>query len=185
MILDGYLTFTGDKNGATSTIAVAGTWTDFPTTGTEYSSNIVDIGITSGIPSSANGGGARDLGIGDDPSLKLLVVVTTTFAGGTNMVTSLQGGIDNGAGAPTWGTDMWTSSTILEASLLQGTYIANVDVPRTIPGQALPRFFRLKFVTSGTHTSGALLGAIVLDRIDQIGLSGTLSGYPAGITVSN
>jgi hypothetical protein len=186
MIIDRLLLFTGGLSGATSTIAVSATSTnDAPTTGTQVSSNVVDLGVTDGVPSSANGGGARDIGIGDDPSLKLYVMVTTTFTGGTNLTTSLEGAPDNGSGAAGSYTAMWTSPAILEASLVQGAYIANVDVPRTVPGQALPRFLRLSFVTSGTHTAGAVIGGILLDRFDQVGLSGTLSGYPAGVTVAN
>lgn len=184
MIIDGLLLFTGTSNGATATIANA-SYTDAPTTGTQASSNELDLGVKSGVPASSAGGGARDIGIGDDPMMKLLIVVTTTFTGGTNIAISLQGAPDNGSGASGSYTTMWTSPTILEASLIQGTYIANIDVPRTIPGQVLPRFLRLSNVTSGTHTAGAYLGAIVLDRFDQIGLSGTLSAYPAGVTVAN
>jgi len=184
MILDNLLLFTGTSNGATSTIAASAN-TDSPTTGTQASSNVIDLGVSSGVPSSSAGGGARDIGIGDNPAMKLLVMVTTTFVGGTSLTTALQGAPDNGSGAAGSYTAMWTSAAIVEASLLAGTYIANVNVPRTVPGQALPRYLRLSFVTSGTHTAGAVEGAIVLDRFDQVGLSGTLSGYPAGVTVSN
>ena len=48
-------------------VALPGAQTDAPTTGTQAASNIIDLGVTSGIPSSANGGGARDIGVGDDP----------------------------------------------------------------------------------------------------------------------
>ena len=188
MILDGLLTFTGDQMGATSTIATAGTWYDAPTTGTQYCSNYLDLGL-SGIPSSANGGGARDIGIGDNPALKLLIQVVTTFvyaAGSGTTTFTLQGGIDDGSGGITWGTDMWATPAIAQASLIAGTYVSNVDVPRTVPGQALPRFLRLKLVTAvATYTAGEIYAGIVLDRFDQVGLSGTLGAYPAGVTVSN
>ncbi len=188
MIIDNFLLFTGTSNGATSTIA-NGTHTDAPTTGTQYSSNIIDLGV-SGLPTSANGGGARDIGVGDDPMLKLLINVTTTFAyqaGGGTTTFTLQGGIDNGSGSPTWGTDMWSSAAIPQASLVQGAQVANVDVPRPVPGQALPRFLRLKIVTAtATYTAGDILGAIVIDRFDQTtSTTGALSGYPAGVTVAN
>jgi len=81
---------------------------------------------------------------------------------------------------------MWTGEAVLEASLIAGAYLANVDVPRTVPGQPLPRFLKLTFVTSGTHTAGAVQGTVVLDRFDQIvGSAGALSGYGAGVTVPN
>ena len=70
MILDNLLTFTGTSNGATGGIT-AGAQTDLPTTGTQAASNIIDLGVTSGVPSSANGGGARYIGVGDDPAMKL------------------------------------------------------------------------------------------------------------------
>ena len=79
MILDAFQTFSNYQSLA----QVAGS----------YDSNILDYGILSGIPSSANGGGARDMGIGDDPALKLLVQVTTAFAGGTSLQVTLKGAI--------------------------------------------------------------------------------------------
>lgn len=184
MILDGLLTFTGTSNGASGGIT-SGAYTDSPTTGTQAASNIVDLGIA-GIPTSANGGGARDLGIGDDPSLKLSVILTTAFTGGTNMQLQLQGAPDNGSGSPGSYTTMWTSNVVLEASLIAGLQMANVDLPR-IPGtNALPRFLKLNFISTGTHSAGAVEAQIVVDRDDQIiGSSGALSGYPAGINVAN
>lgn len=190
MILDNFLMFTGTSNGASGGIT-AGSNTDSPTTGTQYSSNIVDLGVVSGLPGSASGGGARDIGTGDAPSLKLLIQVTTTFvyaSGGGTTTFNLQGGIDNGSGSPTWGTIMWGSAAIAQASLVQGAQVANVDVPRPVPGQALPRFLRLQFVTAtATYTAGAVEGCIVIDRFDQVigSATGALSGYPAGINVAN
>ena len=144
MILDNLLTFTGTSNGATGGIT-AGAQTDLPTTGTQAASNIIDLGVTSGVPSSANGGGA-----------------------------------------PGSYTTMWTSSAIAEASLVAGAQIANIDVPRPAPGQALPRYLKLNFISVGTHSAGAIECGIVLDRDDQIlGSGGVYSGYPAGLTVSN
>lgn len=184
MILDNFLMFTGTSNGATGGIT-AGANTDLPTTGTQVASNIVDIGLA-GIPSSANGGGARDLGVGDDPSLKLMCRAVTAMAGGTSLQVQLQGAPDNGSGAPGSYTTMWTSPVILLAQLFQGSRLANVDVPRPVPGQALPRFFRLNFISVGTFTSGAIEATIVLDRDDQIiGTGGNYSGYPAGINIAN
>lgn len=188
MIIDGLLLFTGTSNGASGAPA-SGAYTDAPTTGTQESSNIVDLGLGTssnpGIPSLANGGGARDIGIGDDPAMKLTVVVTVAFTVGTNMAVSLSGAPDNTSGAPGSYTIMWQGPTVLEASMIVGAYLANVDMPRTIPGQVLPRFLRLDYVTSGTHTLGQICGFLALDRFDQIGVSGYISGYPAGITVAN
>ena len=89
MILDNFLAF--DTNVS---LAIAA--------GTQVSTNVIDLGIASGIPSSANGGGARDMGIGDDPALKLFAQVTTLFTSGGagTLAISLQGAPDNGFGAP-------------------------------------------------------------------------------------
>ena len=185
MILDNFLMFTGTSNGASGGIT-AGANTDSPTTGTQTASNIIDLGVTSGVPSSANGGGARDIGVGDDPALKLLVQVTTAFGGGTSLQCELAGAPDDGSGGQGSYTVMYTGFAVLEANLVAGARIANVNVPMTIPGQALPRFLRLRFISSGTHTSGAVEGCIVLDRDDRPGSqTGVLSGYPAGLNVAN
>lgn len=184
MILDGLLTFTGTSNGATGGIT-SGAQTDAPTTGTQAASNIIDLGV-SGLPSSANGGGARDLGVGDDPSLKFSAMVIAAFTGGTSLQLQLQGAPDNGSGAPGSYTTMWTSAAIAEASLVAGAQLANIDVPRVVFGQALPRFLKLNFISVGTHGAGTIECNIVLDRDDQImGTGGAYSGYPAGLTVAN
>lgn len=187
MILDNLLLFTGTSNGATAGITSSAN-ADAPTTGTQVASNIIDLGVDSGVPSSANGGGARDMGIGDDPALELLAAVTTTFTGGTSLQLLLAGAPDNGSGAPGSYTTMWTSSAIVEASLVAGVQLANITVPRTLPGQPLPRFLRLSFISVGTHGAGAIECAIVLDRDDQIyggSVGQAYGGYPAGITVAN
>ena len=187
MILDGFLLFTGTSNGATSTIA-DGPNTDAPTTGTQNSSNIVDIGVKNGIPATAvGGGGPRDLGIGDDPAMKLFVQVITAFTGGTDLTVQLAGAPDAGSNAPGSYTTMWTSPiAVTEANLIAGQQLANVDMPRIVGTQVLPRFLKLVFVSTGSHGAGDLIGAIVLDRFDQIvGTGAALSGYPAGINVAN
>lgn len=185
MILDGLLTFTGTSQGATGGIT-SGPQTDLPTTGTQDASNVIDLGLA-GIPTSANGGGARDIGAGDDPALKLSVVVTAAMVGGTNLSLQLAGAPDNGSGAPGSYTVMWQSpAVVLTAAMIAGAQLANIDVPRPIWEQVLPRFLKLTFVTTGTYTAGGIEGQIVLDREDQIiGTTGARSGYPAGINIAN
>ena len=181
MILDSLLLFSG---GAAAPGNGDGA-TDSPTTGTQVSSNVIDLGII-GIPSFANGGGARDIGTGDDPSMKLMVTTTVAFLSGTSLQIVLQGAPDNGSGAPGTWTTMYTGPAVLEATLIIGARLADIDVPRPIAGQALPRFLRLEYVTVGTHTAGTLESAIVLDRNDQVvGTTGAISGYRAGINVAN
>ena len=185
MILDNLLLFTGTSNGATGGIT-AGSYTDLPTTGTQAASNVVDFGVASGVPSSANGGGARDIGVGDDPAMKLSAIVTTAITGGTSLQLQLQGCIDNGSGGVGTATTMWTSAAYAEASLVAGAQLANIDVPRVITGQVLPRFLKLNFISVGTHSAGAIQCNIVLDRDDQVlGTAGVYNGYVAGVTVAN
>ena len=191
-ILDRLTLFTGTASGASGGIT-SGSYTDAPTTGTQVASNVIDIGI-SGLPASASGGGARDLGIGDDPALKLLAVVTGYTSGGTNIQVQLQGAPDNGSGSPGSYTTMWTGplvtatqiNTAASLSTPGQTYLANVDFPRPVPGQAMPRFFQLNFISTGTFVGLTVEAAVVLDRFDQIvGTSGALSGMPAGINIAN
>lgn len=185
MILDNLLMFSGTSNGASGGIT-AGANTDLPTTGTQAASNVVDLGVTSGVPSSANGGGARDIGIGDDPAMKLLVVVVTAITGGTSLGVNLQGAPDDGSGGQGSYVTMWTGPVVVEANLIAGAYLANVDVPRPIPTQPLPRFLKLNYISVGTHSAGAVEACIVLDRADQVrGTGGALSAYPAGLNVAN
>jgi len=186
MILDSLLTFTGTGNGATGTIA-NGQWTDLPTTGTQDASTIIDLGIALGVPTSANGGGARDMGIGDYPAMKLSAIVTTAITGGTDLTVELQGAPDNGSGAPGSWTVMWKApAVVVEANLVQGAQLCNVDLPRVLFEQVLPRFLKLTFISTGTHSAGAVEAQIVLDLDQQIiGPTGVQSGYPAGITVAN
>jgi len=185
MIRDAFLIFTGTSTGATGGIS-NGPQTDSPTTGTQVASNVIDLGIVAGIPTSANGGGARDMGIGDDPSLKLLATVEVAFTGGTSLQVQILGAPDNGAGAPGAYTLLWQGPVVVEANLTIGAQLANNDFPRQIPGVGPARFIEAQFVSVGTHGAGQISVGIQLDRFDQIlGTTGALSGYPAGINVAN
>lgn len=178
MILDALLQF---DNAVSLAIAA----------GTQVSTNTIDLGITSGIPSSAISGGARDIGIGDKPALKFVVLVTTTFTSGGagTLAVSLQGAIDNGAGAPAAFSTWWTSPVYALATLNAGSQLFNMDMPRPPDGIAVPRFLRLSYaVATATMTAGAVSAYLVLDRIDQMYNStdnSIIGGYPAGITVAN
>lgn len=161
MIIDGLLQFSG-------TAGVAGS-TDSPTTGAQVSNNVIDLQ------------NARDLGIGDDPAIKVLAVVTTAFTGGTSLQIAVQGSTDNSTF-----TTMATGPVVAEAAAIPGTHLCDIDLPRIAgalydrPGatQALPRYLRLQYTTVGTHGAGALFAALVLDRHDQI-------AYPPGIVINN
>jgi len=158
-------------------------------TATAVSDNVIDLGITSGIPSSANGGGARDIGVGDDPAMKLLVQVGTAFATLTSLTVALQGAIDDGTGNPASFSTWWASPAIAVASLVAGARLLDMDMPRPPQGIAVPRYLRLNYTVGGSNaTAGTLNSYIVLDRDDQMYQStnnAIAGGYPAGITVAN
>lgn len=178
MILDALLQFDN-----TVSLAIAA--------GTQASTNVIDLGITSGIPSSANGGGARDIGIGDKPAMKLLVIVTTTFTSGGagTLSVTLQGAVDNGFGAPAAFSSWWASPAYALAALNAGSQLFNMDMPRPPDGIAIPRYLRLLYtVATATMTAGNVSSYLVLDRPDlpyQSTDNSILGGYPAGITVAN
>lgn len=186
MIIDAFFLFTG---GSASPGNSDGK-TDSPTTGTQTSSNQVDLGVGTtanpSIPALAANVGGRDLGIGDDPALKLLVDVEVAFTSGTSLQVNVQGAPDNGSAAPGSFTTMATGPVVAEASLVIGARLFDIDLPRQVPGQVLPRFLQLQYVSVGTHVTGKLLGAFVLDRMDQVEQSNAvMGGYPAGITIAN
>lgn len=182
MILDNYLMFDNIANPRNLAQAA----------GTYLSSNIIDLGITSGIPTSANGGGARDIGIGDDPAMKLLVQVITAFTSGGagTLQCAIQGAVDNGAGAPAAFTSWWTQANVFAlATLSAGARLMNMDMPRPPDGVAVPRYLQMSYtIATATMTAGTIVSGIVLDRDDQM-YNGTnnaiLGGYPAGITIAN
>ena len=188
MIQDNLLLFTGTSNGATATIA-SSAYADLPTTGTQRSSNIVDLGLIGGIPASAvGGGGARDIGIGDKPALKFVARNLTAWSATATVQLLLEGAPDAGANTPGSYTQMWASAVIPAATLaVAGIDLANVDMPRLAPLQPLPRYLRLSFVVAvTTNTVGTVQAEIVIDQDNPIiSATGYPSGYQAGVTVAN
>lgn len=159
--------------------------------GTYASTNIIDLLMTNyQAPATlASGAGARDMGIGDDPALKLFVAVHTAFvsaAGGTLQV-HFQGAADNGSGSPAAYSTYASSPIYAIAALIAGARLFDIDWPRPPAGVGMPRFVRLLYqVATGTIDTGTIDAYVVLDRQDQIvSTAGYQSGYPAGITVSN
>lgn len=174
-ILDALLQF--DPNPTSVAIAA----------GTQPSTNVIDLGVTSGIPSSANGGGARDIGIGDNPAMKILcqVVVAFASAGSTGTIqAAIQGAPDNASGVP--GTYVTMATGPLYVIPVVGTQLLNMDMPRPKDGN-VPRFLRILYtIATQTMTAGSVGAWLVLDREDQLSqAAGYLGAYPAGITVSN
>lgn len=159
------------------------------------STDVIDFGLGTStdpaIPSNANGGGARDMGIGDDPALKLLVQVVEGFAsaGAATLQVTIQGAPDDGTGVPGAYTSWWTSPVYALAALGAGARLLDMDFPRPPSGVAIPRFVRLLYtIGTATTTLGTVTAALVLDRDDQMYNSTDNSiagGYRAGINVAN
>jgi len=187
MILDGLLQFTSSTGGGTGN-------GDSPTAiGSTASANQLDLHLAtgSGIPVLASGQGARDIGIGDDPAMKLLVLVTaafTTGAGGTLSV-QLQGSPDNGSGAPLGFVTYYQTPVYAVATLVAGARLMDMDVPRPPAGVAEPRFLQLNYViATGVMTVGTIKAWIVLDRHDEFynsTINSIIGGYPPGVTIAN
>ena len=163
--------------------------------GTVASTDVVDFGIGTSadpaIPSNANGGGVRDMGVGDDPALKFVVqIITAATSGGAGTLSvTIQGAPDDGTGAPGAYTSWWTSPAYALATLAAGARLLNMDMPRPPAGVAVPRFVRLLYTVGAFDlTGGTISSYLVLDRDDQMYNStsnGVLGGYPAGINVAN
>jgi len=175
MILDGLLTF----DPSPTSVAIAA--------GDQDSTNVIDLGVILGLPSYANGGGARDIGVGDDPAMKLLVQVAVDFAsaGSTGTIkVGVYGAPDDGAGAP--GTYVLMAEGPTHIIPVVGARLLDIDMPRPKNG-ILPRFIKLVYtVATQTMTAGSVGAYLVLDRFDQPAqAAGYLGGYRAGITVAN
>lgn len=173
-ILDKFLEF--DPTGTSVAIAA----------GTQDSTNVIDLGL-SGLPTSANGGGARDIGIGDQPAMKLLVQVTTAFAsaGSTGTIqVAISGAPDNGSGVAGSYVTMATGPSYVVPGV--GAQLLNMDMPRPKDGNQ-PRFLKLTYtVAVQTMTAGAVGAWLVIDRMDQFNQASGYSGaYRAGINVAN
>ena len=175
MILDGLLQFSGPTG-------------DSPTA-SGVSTNIIDLHLNApGIPVLAAGQGARDIGIGDDPAMKLLVQVVTAFTGLTSLAVALQGAPDNGSGAPAAFVTWWTSPAVALASLGVGARLMDMDMPRPPAGVPEPRFLQLSYTIAGTGTGGTIKAYIVLDRMDQFynaSANNVMGGYVPGVVVTN
>jgi hypothetical protein len=125
---------------------------------------------------------ARDMGVGDDPALDVVVIVTSALlsAGASTLQVQFQGSTDN----TTW-TTYGQTDAIPKANLAQGAKIS-FDVPRMPPHAAgRPRYLRLNYVVAtGPFTGGNVTSFIVLD--DQLNAGSPQSlGYSPGIVIAN
>jgi hypothetical protein len=173
MILDGALQFTGVAG-----VTTVGSGTGQGTAGMGDDPMLAAITASNNTIDLLN---ARDMGVGDDPALKLVCSVSVAGVGGTSMQVSIQGSVDNSS----WIT-LATGQGIGVANLAVGTYLLAIDLPRIAgpfpdrpgPIMGLPRYLRLAYSAAGVFTGGRMFGYLALDRTDQI-------AYPPGIVIAN
>jgi len=176
MIMDGLSLLDGavSSAGAFSGTAVSSGSTF--TVGSTSSANILD---TSQLASSASGYG-RDIGIGDD--LELVVMVTTAFTGSSSTLqVQLQYAPDS-SGSP--GSFVTVAQSIAYAltALTAGTELLRIKVPPMTPsaatGSALPKFIQMNYVVGTANmTAGAIAAFIVIDKTALGPGLGYRSGY--------
>lgn len=182
MILDALLAFSQAQ-----TLAIA--------VGTTPSTNVIDFGLGTAadpaIPAVSTTANRRDMGVGDNPALKLLVQIkaAATSGGAGTLQIALQGAPDDGTGAPGAFTSWWLSPAYALATLAAGARLLDMDFPRPPAGVAIPRFVRLAYIVGSNDLTGGTIDAfIVLDRDDQpyFGTNNAVQGgYPAGLVVNN
>ena len=91
-----------------------------------------------------------DIGTGDGAARpEVQVVVTTAGVGAGTVIIELKAAPDDGSyGQGTYST-IYTSKAFVFSALTAGTVIT-FPVPEIIPGQALPRFYKLTYTVSGS-----------------------------------
>lgn len=139
-IMDSLLTFSG-------TVSAAGAYSGQSITTTAVSTNVIDLAAF------------RDMGVNDDDAIEVLVLVMTTFTGGTSLQVTFQGSVDNSTF-----TDYVSSPVILTAALLAGRELFRIKVPAVQNGVSLPRYLRLNYTVVGTMTAGAVWAGLIIDR---------------------
>ena len=172
MILDSLYAFD------TSLVMVAGTTGAI---GTTPSTNVISLRATGQIPVLANLQGARDMGIGDNPALKVSVnvVVALTSGGAATLSVAFQGAPDDGTGNPGTFATYYATPVYALATVAVVRSLMDIDVPRPPAGVGMPAYYRLAYIIAGaTFTGGTLQSYLVLDRTDYI-------AYPVGLTVAN
>lgn len=129
-------------------------------TSSRASTNVLDLGAN------------RDIGIGDDPALKLLVTFPTGLT--TTNSATLQVQVQASTDSATWVT-LAQTDVLPAASLGTGMKVAKMDVPNN----GLTRYLRLNYVVgTGVFSAGTVTAAIVLSRDDS-------PQYPANYNAAN
>jgi len=129
-------------------------------TSTSASANVIDLGVN------------EDIGIGDTPSLQLLVQIIAGLvtANAATLNVQYQASVDNA----TWVTIAETG-VLAVAALGAGAKIMKMSVPNN----GLTRYLRLNYVVgTGVFTGGTITAGIILGRED-------MPYYPANYNANN
>jgi hypothetical protein len=184
--MDNLLLFDGALSGGILGGTVINTaWANPPTTTTYYSANVIDV---SQIASSASGYG-RDIGIGDDPALLVVVMAPIAICGSSGSSTlqvSIQAAPDSSGSPGTYVT--LASSPVYTAGasspytvLAAGQEALRIPMPVADPASLIPKFYRIAYTIAGaalaTSGTGTVVATLVLDRQALGPLSGYRSGY--------
>lgn len=109
------------------------------------------------LPAMIGAGGLNtalgyDVGAGEGVAVPSIIVSPTVTGTGAGTVTiSLSAAPDNGSGSAGTYTQLYASRAITGTTLLVGnSYI--FPVPPILPGEALPRFYKLTYTVSGSAT---------------------------------
>jgi hypothetical protein len=124
------------------------------TTGTEVSTNAYDMGAAGTMPYNY-GSAPHDIGSGTP--VEVIVEVLTAFTAGTSLKVNLITSASSNLGTP---TILCGSDAVAEASLVAGYQFRLRAIPQGI-GQ---RYLGVQYVTVGTHSTGNVTAAVVLDR---------------------
>ena len=119
----------------------------------------------------------RDMGIGTEPALMLLVLGNAAFAaaGAATLNIQLQGSADN----VTWTTYSESSPLTLAQLTSMSQKLWTGALPHRAPAAPLPRYYRLNYVVaSGPFTAGALQ-AYLTTNVDAA------PAYPSGFNPAN
>lgn len=145
MITDSLWNFTGNSPGQAITASAAST-------------NIVDLGALTSIPTTPNASTAvRDLGKGE--LIRLICQVTENFATLTSLKVAIQGDSDAGFGTA---VTVVESEAIPVASLLAGYKFAGIDF---VPRNFTYRYLRAYFTVAG---SNATAGKVFMTAVEAV-----------------
>ncbi len=147
MLTDSLWNFTGDSPGQAITA-------------TAVSTNIVDLGALTTIPTSPSTSTAvRDLGKGE--LIRLLCQVTVDFATLTSLTVAIQGSVDEAFTSP---LTIVASQAIPVASLVAGYKFAGLDF---VPRNFIYRYIRLNFTVAGSNATAGRVFATAAEAVQD------------------